>query len=166
MANCCNSYVNYQSWPCLVKLQWSQIVLLVFLCLYMYKKLKALFKKRKAILCKNNRLSAIDASYLFNAPRKSTKIKYTLRALIRSLRYVQSNTHLVHQVHWRYYVCGLLGWFILETVSARGGVLPSKRLLGMCRWMGSHFHNWTDYNGVTFLVELLEWGRTFSGFLG
>ena len=33
----------------------------------------------------------------------------------------------------------------------------------MCRWMGSHFHNWTDYNGVTFLVELLEWGRTFSG---
>ena len=22
-----------------------------------------------------------------------------------------------------------------------GGVLPSKRLLGMCRWMGSHFHN-------------------------
>ena len=46
------------------------------------------------------------------------------------------------------------------------GVLPSKRLLGMCRWMGSHFHNWTDYNGVTFLVELLEWGRTFSGFLG
>ena len=33
-----------------------------------------------------------------------------------------------------------------------GGVLPSKRLLGMCRWMGSHFHIWTDYNGVTFLA--------------
>ena len=47
-----------------------------------------------------------------------------------------------------------------------GGVLPSKRLLGMCRWMGSHFHNWTDYNRVTFLVELLESGRKFSGFLG
>ena len=49
-----------------------------------------------------------------------------------------------------------------------GRVLPSKRLLGMCRWMGSHFHNWTDYNhyGVTYLVELLEWGRKFSGFLG
>ena len=47
-----------------------------------------------------------------------------------------------------------------------GGLLPSKRLLGMCRWMGSHFHNWIDYNRVTFLVELLEWGRTFSGFLG
>ena len=23
-----------------------------------------------------------------------------------------------------------------------------------------------DYNGVTFLVELLEWGHKFSGFLG
>ena len=31
---------------------------------------------------------------------------------------------------------------------------------------GSHFHNWTDYNGVAFLVELLEWGCKFSGFLG
>ena len=47
-----------------------------------------------------------------------------------------------------------------------GGVLPYKRLLGMCRWMGSHFHDWTDYNGAAFLVELLEWDRTFSGFLG
>ena len=36
----------------------------------------------------------------------------------------------------------------------------------MCRWMGSHFHDWIDYNGVAFLVELLEWGRTFSRFLG
>ena len=31
-----------------------------------------------------------------------------------------------------------------------GGVLPNKRLLGMCRGMGSHFHNCIDYNGVTF----------------
>ena len=36
----------------------------------------------------------------------------------------------------------------------------------MCSWMGSHFHNWIDYNGVTFLVELLEWGRKFSAFMG
>ena len=28
---------------------------------------------------------------------------------------------------------------------------------------GVAFHSWTDYNGVTFLVELLEWGRKFSG---
>ena len=46
------------------------------------------------------------------------------------------------------------------------GVLPYRRLMGMCRWMGSHFYDWIDYNGVTFLVELLEWGTIFSGFLG
>ena len=34
----------------------------------------------------------------------------------------------------------------------------------MCRWMGSHFHNWSDYYGVAFLIELLEWGRKFSNF--
>ena len=38
---------------------------------------------------------------------------------------------------------------VSEYASPGGGVLPSKRLLGMCCWMGSHFHNWTDYNGVT-----------------
>ena len=42
-----------------------------------------------------------------------------------------------------------------------GEVLPYKRLMGMCRWMGSHFHDWVDYNGVAFSIELLEWGRTF-----
>ena len=50
-----------------------------------------------------------------------------------------------------------------------GGVLPSNRLMGMCHWMGSHFHDWIDYNGVAFqykLVELLEWGHTFAGFQG
>ena len=47
-----------------------------------------------------------------------------------------------------------------------GGALPSNRLMGMCRWMGSHFHYWIDYNGVAFSIELLEWGRTFSGFGG
>ena len=34
----------------------------------------------------------------------------------------------------------------------------------MCRWMGSHFHDWIDDNGVAFSIELLEWGRTFSDF--
>ena len=29
-----------------------------------------------------------------------------------------------------------------------GGVLPYKRLMGMYRWMGSHFQDWIDYNGV------------------
>ena len=47
-----------------------------------------------------------------------------------------------------------------------GGVVRSKRLIGMCRMMGSHFHDWIDYNGVALLTELLEWGRTFSDFWG
>ena len=37
-----------------------------------------------------------------------------------------------------------------------GGVLPYKRLMGMCLWMGSHFHDWIGYNGVTLSIELLE----------
>ena len=32
--------------------------------------------------------------------------------------------------------------------------------------MGSHFHNWTDYNGVTFSVELLEWGLQIFSIFG
>ena len=43
-------------------------------------------------------------------------------------------------------------------------VLPYKRLIGMCRWMGLHFHDWSDYNGVAFSIDLLEWGRKFSDF--
>ena len=34
-----------------------------------------------------------------------------------------------------------------------GGVLPYKRLMAMCRWMGSHFHDGNDYNGVVFSIE-------------
>ena len=30
------------------------------------------------------------------------------------------------------------------------GALPSNGLLGICRWMGSHFHDSTDFNGVAF----------------
>ena len=36
----------------------------------------------------------------------------------------------------------------------------------MCRWMGSHYHDWIEDNGVAFSIELLEWGRTFSDFWG
>ena len=43
-----------------------------------------------------------------------------------------------------------------------GGILPYKRLTGMCRWMRSPYHDWIDYNGVAFSIELLEWGRKFS----
>ena len=34
-----------------------------------------------------------------------------------------------------------------------GAAPPYKRLMGMCRWMGSHFHDWTAYNGVAFSKE-------------
>ena len=37
---------------------------------------------------------------------------------------------------------------------------------GDVRWMGSHFHDWSDNNGVAFSIELLEWGRTYSDFWG
>ena len=43
-----------------------------------------------------------------------------------------------------------------------GGALPSSRLMEMCRWMGSHFHYWIDYNGVAFSLKFLEhveWGH-------
>ena len=53
-----------------------------------------------------------------------------------------------------------------EGVPSGGGLLSYKRLIAMCRWMGSHFHDWTDYNGVALLLESLEWGRTFSDFKG
>ena len=35
----------------------------------------------------------------------------------------------------------------------RGGgrILPSNRLMGMCRWIWSHFHEWVDCYGVAFL---------------
>ena len=45
-----------------------------------------------------------------------------------------------------------------------GGVLHNKRLMGMCHWMWSHFHDWIDYRGVAFSIDLLGWGRTFSDF--
>ena len=35
----------------------------------------------------------------------------------------------------------------------------------MCRWMGSRFHDWSDYNGVAFSIDLLERGDTFSAYL-
>ena len=49
------------------------------------------------------------------------------------------------------------------------GVLSSKRLLGMCRWMRSLFHNLTDYNGVTFLAcfsRVTRMGSQIFGIFG
>ena len=41
-------------------------------------------------------------------------------------------------------------------------VLPYKRLMGMCRWVGSHFNYWIDYNGVALSIELLKWIAHFK----
>ena len=57
----------------------------------------------------------------------------------------------------------------LRSMAARGrggGLVAYRRLMGMCCWMASHFHEWIDYNGVAFSRELLEWGRAFSDFWG
>ena len=34
----------------------------------------------------------------------------------------------------------------------------------MCRWMGSHFQDWTDYHGVAFSIKLVEWVVHFLSF--
>ena len=44
------------------------------------------------------------------------------------------------------------------------GVLPNNKLMGMCHWMGSYFHNWIGSNGVAFSIDVLEWGCTFQDF--
>ena len=46
-----------------------------------------------------------------------------------------------------------------------GGILPFKRLMEMCRWIGSHFHNWIDYNGIAFSI-VTKMGSHIFGFLG
>ena len=37
-----------------------------------------------------------------------------------------------------------------KEVGGGGGILPYKRLMGMCRLMGSQCHDWIDYNGLHF----------------
>ena len=54
----------------------------------------------------------------------------------------------------------------LNIIPGGGGVLPYKRLIGMCRWMEAHFHDRSNSNGVAFSIDLLEWGGKFSDFWG
>ena len=49
-----------------------------------------------------------------------------------------------------------------------GGALPINGLMAMCRWMGSHFHDRTDYNGVAFssiFYRVTRMGSHFCGIL-
>ena len=52
-----------------------------------------------------------------------------------------------------------------ECTPRGGGTLPSNGLLGMYRWMGSHFHDATDYNGVAFSSIFNSMGSHFLGTL-
>ena len=45
-----------------------------------------------------------------------------------------------------------------KTVALFCGKLPRGGGYSLTRG----FHNWSDYNGVTLSIELLEWGRKFS----
>ena len=46
-------------------------------------------------------------------------------------------------------------------VGGGGGGTYYKRQMGIL-----HFHDWINYNGVAFSIELLEWAHIFSDFWG
>ena len=52
-------------------------------------------------------------------------------------------------------VCSDMKWvsalYLMYSVTPR--VLFCKRLMGMCHWMGLHFHDWIDYNGAAFSIS-------------
>ena len=52
--------------------------------------------------------------------------------------------------------------FGFEGHTAPGGA--NKRLIGMCRLMGSHFHDCSDYNAVAFSIDLLNGVANFRIF--
>ena len=85
--------------------------------------------------------------------------------LVSALLHCYSCLLLADQIFHRYNVYSCFDK-VCPTPEGGGVVLAYKRLMGLCRWMGSHFHDWIGYHGVTFSIELLEWGRTFSDFWG
>ena len=46
------------------------------------------------------------------------------------------------------------------------GLLLYNGLMGMCRWMGSHFHDWIDNNGVPFSIVTRMGSHIFGFFAG
>ena len=60
----------------------------------------------------------------------------------------------------------LLPQVIPHAIRPGGGGGGGGGGLGMCRWMGSYFYDWIDYNGVAFSIKVLEWGQIFSHFWG
>ena len=59
-------------------------------------------------------------------------------------------------------------WDVSIFLSCPGGTLLINGLMGMCRWMGSHFHDRTDYNGAAFssiFYRVTRMGSHFCGIL-
>ena len=52
---------------------------------------------------------------------------------------------------------------LLPQFAPWGEVLPSSRLMGMCRWMGSHFHDWINYYGVWSYLNGFAHFQDFGG---
>ena len=53
-----------------------------------------------------------------------------------------------------------------DSIYKAGGVTLLQEVIGDLPLDGVAFHDWSDYNGVTFSKELLELGRKFSDFWG
>ena len=53
----------------------------------------------------------------------------------------------------------------VQTPLRGGGVLPSNRLMGICRLVGSLFHGWIGYYGVAF-IRLTRMGPQIFGIWG
>ena len=66
---------------------------------------------------------------------------------------------LLHVIYPMFYSITYIVFTVIYWAPGGGSALPYNRLLGMCRWMGSHFHHWTDYHGVAFSIELVQKGR-------
>ena len=46
------------------------------------------------------------------------------------------------------------------------GVFPNDRLMGICRWIRSHFTDWFDRNGVTLSTKVSRMGLHIIGIWG
>ena len=60
--------------------------------------------------------------------------------MVWSLNYYSSFSLCMQEYRMCKYSCVLSLRSMAAQGAGKGGLLPYKRLMGMCRWMGSHFH--------------------------
>ena len=77
-----------------------------------------------------------------------TKTRYREQILPVPWSFVKSSFHCIEVANLCQEVLNPLGSLHVGFYPP-GGVLPYKRLMGMCRWMGSHFHIFTT--GLTIM---------------